>query len=357
MVDILIGVNSHINEMDTFRYLWYCSLASSLKDDIGKNNFRFFYSLKKEVSRKMSTTLSMFFLYSSPMKSKYTCLENVLQNKWLTPAQKNEFLDIFSSIQKQLFAFSRFAYLWKWKRACVSIETDLFLNPIDRTKPNCFVLYQGKNKFCFVISDIIRIMEMAIWHKWEACFRVISHYPTNPYTKQEFQDVDLYNIYFHLKWKTNITIPPFLHLWFLEEFCLSTFARKHDQYIRKMCIRQFTRNTTHQNQMLYRNVKEMLSDHYACKWKIHEDFPREILVDAMRPYLYIHYLVTFGIVGFRQACYLEIMLHRELLRFYNFNKEFGRKSYIVTKQFNNNKLTQITEVFQTETLGFTSWNL
>jgi hypothetical protein len=346
--------------MNTFRYLWVCSLAPSeiRYSQLLFNNFAFFSSLREEVSNKMTTTLSMFFLYSFPATSKYTLLdEKILQNEWLTSAQKNEFFNIFSGIQRQYFAFSRLAYLWKWKRARVSIETDLFLTPIERQKPNCFVLYQGKNKFCFVIADLIRIMEIAVWHKWEACFRVTPHSPANPYTKQEFRKVDLYNIYFHMKWKMNIVIPVFLHLWFQEEFCLGTFARKNDQYIRKMCIRQYTRNTSNQNQMLYRNVKEMLSDHYACKWRIHEDFPREILVDAMRPYLYIHYLVTFDIVSFRQASYLEIILHRELLRFYNFNKAFGRKSYIITKQFNSNKLVQKTEVFQAETPGFFSWNL
>lgn len=344
--------------MNTFRYIWFCSLAPNIRfSQLLFNDFGFFSSVMKEQSEKMITALSMCFLYSFPSKNKFTLLNEILQNKWLTPAQRNEFLDSFGCVQKHYFAFSRLAYLWKWKRASVSIETDLFLNPIDRSKPNCFVLYQRKNKFCFIISDLIRIMEMAIWHNWEACFRVNSLAPTNPYTKQKFTTVDLYNIYFHMKYKMNIIVPTFLDLWFLEEFCLTTFTRKNDQYIRKMCIRQFTRNTSNQNPMLYRNVKEMLSDHYSCRWIIHEDFPRGILVDAMRPYLYLYYLITFDIVSFRRASYLEVLLHRELLRFYNFNKAFGRKSYIITKQFNSNKLTHMAESFDTDTLGFSSWNL
>ena len=201
---------------------------------------------------------------------------------------------------------------------------------------------------------------MAVWSNWEGCFRVITVTPTNPYTKQVFRTVDLYNLYYHMKWNTNIIIPQFFHLWFLEGFCTTAFSRKNDQFIRKMCVRQFTKTTSNQSQLLYRNVLEMLSEYYyTCKWKIHEDFPEDVLVEAMRPYLYLHYLITFNIVSFRLASYYEIVLNRELSRFYNSNKSFGRKTYVITKQFLCNKAKTYTrsEVFHTETVGFSSWNL
>ena len=329
-------------KMNTFYYLWLIS-------DPPKN---------------MLSTLGCFL---EKARNKYTFLKYVLENQFLTLAEKNDFLALFNLTQKHYFAFSRFAYLWKWKRATVAIETDLFLNKIDTEKRSCFVMYQGKTKFLFVISDLMRLMEMAIWHNWESCFRVLSQIPTNPYTKQKFRTVDLYNIYYHMKTNTNIIIPQFFHLWFLDDFCFTTFKRNNDQYIRKMCIRQFTKTTSNKNPMIYKNVREMLSDYvFTCNWKIHENFPKEVLVDAMRPYLYLHYLVIFDIVSFRLASYYEILLQRELLRFYNFNPSFGRRYITSVRQFKqsdfnagfatNEETLKSQETFDIETPAFSSWH-
>lgn len=361
----------------TYCYMWHVLLNPSILSD--KNNPKikrnlFFFELKKF---DIIPTLSCFLLCDST-RNKYAFLQSVLQNPFFTQSQKDEFLDIFILVQKRYFALSRFAYLWKWKRAVLAIDTDLFLNTIDAQKRHSFVLCRGKTKFQFIISDLMRLMEMAIWHNWEGCFRVISQAPSNPYTKQEFRTVDLYNIYYHMKWKMDIIIPQFFQLWFLDEFCLDTFKRKNDQYIRKMCIRQFTKTTSNKNILLYKNAKEMLSEyHFTCKWRIHDDFPKDVLVDAMRPYLYLHYLITFDILSIRQASYIEVLLHRELLRFYAFNKSFGLRKpcVILTKELINKppqfkldflgEATQasVTEVvvknepFHMEKIEFSSWHL
>lgn len=305
--------------MKTFNQLWYAYLnpTVSMKDS-------FFFELKKF---DLIATLSCVCLYKT--SNKYKSFQNVLQNPFLNPAEKENFMHVFGLIQRRYFALSRFAYLWKWKRATPAIDTDLFLNTIDLEKRNSFVLYRGKNKFHFIISDLMRLMELAIWHNWEGSFRVISQIPSNPYTKQDFRQVDLYNIYYHMKWNMDIIIPQFFQLWFLEDFCFDSFKRRNDQYIRKLCIRQFTRTVS--NQMIYKNVKEMLSEYdFTCKWRIHENFPKDVLVDVMRPYLYVHYLITFDIVSCRQASYYEVVLHLQLKRFYAFNKLFGQRKFFKT---------------------------
>ena len=175
--------------MKTFYHLWYSHLNPL--SDVGSPKRLFFFELKK---LDMMATLSCVFL--SRPTNKYKYLQTVLQNPFLNQTQKDEFMHIFGLIQKRHFALSRFAFLWKWKRAILSIDTDLFLNTIDLKKRNSFVLCRGKNKFHFIISDLMRLMESAIWHNWEGCFRVLSQSPTNPYTKQDFRPVDLYNIYF-----------------------------------------------------------------------------------------------------------------------------------------------------------------
>jgi hypothetical protein len=382
--------------MNTFNYLWSCHLEPARKP-IETDIFVFFIGIdkKKPENSGLIFTLGTFFLCSagtpgtesylrqdneyendendvviSLRRIKYRFLLYVLQNKFITPDEKSEFLDVFQKVQNRYFAFGRLAYLWKWRRAHVTIKTDLFLNTIEEDKRNTYVLYQGgRTKFQFIVSDLIRLMEMAIWQNWEGCFRVNSRPPSNPYTNKELRVVDLYNIYYHMKWKMDVIIPQFFHLWFLDGFCLYTFKRNHDRYIRKMCIRQFAMTTSHQNQMLYKNVREMLNEYYyTCKWRIHDDFPKDILVDAMRPYLYLHYLVTFDIVSLRLTSYYEILLDRALIRFFNFNKLFGQKNMDVpihqfSKSYFNPPFCETLPdkkqvvTFHTESLEFATWHL
>ena len=371
--------------MNTFNYLWFHHLDPLNTE---KDKFLFFTGLAS-VRAGIIQTLGTFFLCSEGkntkipylkdneegllhLRNKYQFLKYVFANKCLTEIEKSAFLDVFQKVQKRYFTFSRLAYLWKWKRAYITIDTDLFLNPIDNEKRNSFMLYQGtKNKFFFIVSDLMRLMEMALWQNWEGCFRVSCLNPTNPYTKQIFRVVDLYNIYYHMKWNMDIIIPQFYHLWFLDGFCLHTFKRNHDRYIRKMCIREFTMTASNKNNMITKNIHEMLSEYdYTCKWKIHDDFPGDILVDAMRPYLYLHYLVTFDIVSLRLTGYYEILLHRALLRFYHLNPLFGRKRIITARNFPFGKsyfkpaccVPPITPTivlppsFHTESLEFATWH-
>lgn len=327
--------------MNTFYLLWYSHLTPVPPPATGP----LFFGLKKF---DLTATLSCgFFNQANTITNKFKYLQqSVLQNPFINPTQKEDFVHVFGIVQRRYYALSRFAYLWKVKHAAVAIDTDLFLNIIDLKKRNTFVLYRGKNEFRFIVSDLMRIMELAIWHNWEGYFRVISQQPTNPYTKQEFRPVDLYNIYYHMKWNMDMIIPQFFHLWFLDGFCLNTFKRRNDLFIRKMCIRQFTKTVSNNNHVIYRDVLEMLSEYrFSCRWRIHEDFPKDVLVDAMRPYLYVHYLITCDILSCGQANYYELLLHRELLRFYAFNKLFGQRKYF-TKEL----------TFHEDKLEFHSWH-
>lgn len=374
-----------INHMNTFNYLWcwylnpsHIHLLNASKSDQNTDDkiFQFFMKLKTST---LTSTLSNYLLCSDkkpnlienpvPLRNKYRVLKYVLQNPFLNESQKNDFLALFQFIQKQYFILSRFAHAWKWKRAVVSIDTDLFLSTIDIKKRNCFLLYQGKTKFYFIISDLMRLLEMAIWQNWEGTFRVKSQIPANPYTKTDFRVVDLYNIYYHMKFNMDIIMPLFFHLWFLDGFCFKTFLRNNDQYIRKMCIRQFAKTASNKNQLIYKHTIEMLADYYcSCKLKIHVDFPKDVLVDVMRPYLYLHYLITFDIVSFRQASFNEILLNRALKHFYEANKLFGRKEIKTTRCLKTSDFSlefckelsskeRKDEYFHIETIGFSSWHL
>ena len=50
-----------------------------------------------------------------------------INNMFLTEEQKEDFINIFCKIQKTYFAFSRFAYMYKYNRANIVVDFDLCL--------------------------------------------------------------------------------------------------------------------------------------------------------------------------------------------------------------------------------------
>ena len=83
--------------------------------------------------------------YSCTFKFKYFL--NEITNIFLTEKQKQDFINIFCKIQKTYFALSRFAYLYKYKKAKIVVDFDLCLNPIDINNKNSICLFQEKNKY------------------------------------------------------------------------------------------------------------------------------------------------------------------------------------------------------------------
>ena len=61
--------------------------------------------------------------YSLKIKFKYFIDE--INNIFLTEEQKNDFINIFCKIQKTYFLLSRFAYIYKYKKAKIVVDFDL----------------------------------------------------------------------------------------------------------------------------------------------------------------------------------------------------------------------------------------
>jgi hypothetical protein len=73
-------------------------------------------------------------------------------------------------------------------------------------------------------------------------------------------------------------------------------------------------------------------DDYDCKWSIDPDFPRDILIDVMRPYLYVYYLVAYDALSDKQSSHYESVLTKSLMQFYKKHRTFGRKIFVSTKK-------------------------
>jgi hypothetical protein len=76
----------------------------------------------------------------------------------------------------------------------------------------------------------------------------------------------------------------------------------------------------------------MLQNNYHTnKLTIHEEFPKDILVDIFRPYLFYYYVIHYNIKGTEKINTYKLQLHIKLRKFYEYNKLFGRKIYTAAR--------------------------
>lgn len=130
-----------------------------------------------------------------------------------------------------------------------------------------------------------------------------------------------------MRFNMHVVIPSFFHLWFLEGFDLSSLLIKHGGLLRKICIKHHVFNVSNTSLVIYKDVRMMLfQNNFTRKWCIHEDFPRETLVDLMRPYLYIFYLIYYDALDSEEQVWYEAVLNLELMKCYKYNPCFGRRT-------------------------------
>jgi hypothetical protein len=89
---------------------------------------------------------------------------------------------------------------------------------------------------------------------------------------------------------------------------------------------------------------------YTRKLLIHEEFPKELLVNIFRPFLFCNYMSNYYIKGARKVSKLKKMLNYKLKKFYEYNTSFGRKVVKLTKI--NNKIIDNESGFNTNHMSF-----
>jgi hypothetical protein len=83
---------------------------------------------------------------------------------------------------------------------------------------------------------------------------------------------------------------------------------------------------------------------------IDKDFPNDVLINIMKPYLHLYYTSLYATNGTYKQCYAEYYLRRKLMRFRQFNPKFGRK-VIHLKRDIFKKQTKIVE-FNSKHINF-----
>jgi len=264
--------------------------------------------------------------------TKITLFHSFIWNHpFLSDSLKDEFLDFFCKIQRTYYGFSRFLRIYKYKKATIAVSTDLFLNPLDSKNKRTCVFFIHKSIYYFNISDIWQLLERG-WTNHDN-FEFDLYMPKNPYTNISFTKPELYHYYFYRK-NGGFSIPFLLEYMFQEHFDLATFEIKYEGIIAKCMIKNAVFNlnmsSSNSNTLHYHILEMMDENEYAKLWRIDPDFPREKLIEIMRPYVYIHYLVTYGKLTENQDLYYSSFLDKSLYLFWKFNPRFGNKKYLVS---------------------------
>jgi hypothetical protein len=304
----------------------------------------------------ITQSANMFYIYilqicsENPrefINKKFSRLNSILKNVFILDEDKEKMLNDFSKIQRIYYGFVRLANIYKFKKANIQIDTDLCMNELNPNKSNVFVLCQKKQKYYFSAIDLINMFNRNLSN----CFN-FSPEPNlikNPYNNIYFNNKDLYNIYFFLRWN-NYVIPELIQGYFLCNFNLKEFRDNYEFNILNIYIKNY----------IYNSHSDTLYPCFTRMWRyyknitknviINENFPRDKLINIMKPYLHLYYTALYATHGTYKQCNAEYILKKKLRLFVNYNPNFGRR-YIRYKRDVSGKNIKII-IFDSDHIHF-----
>jgi ribosomal protein S18 len=325
--------------MNTFSYLVHKLNASCDElynfdlSDLGINKLSTYFALdiKSAIQQKRSHATcnlihSMIF-YIKPTKfdvtssllTKFEFFKMMLTLVILPEESKLYTRDIHIRAQRHYTALCKFAYLFKFKRSPIRIDTDLYLNKISNSSRNVITIFQNKQRYLFTITDLNKIIETALCN---SPYFISEPLPSkNPYNNLPFSKSDLYNIYFQIKDRL-IKTPEVLYRFFISNFHLTNFQTNNCVLIREKYIKQFLENEDEYTMTDY--IYSALS--YNNHINVDVSFPKPLLISIFKPYLklYLDMSYSLDISVKRRARYLLV---KKLETFHSYNPHFGRKMF------------------------------
>lgn len=288
--------------------------------------WNYIYSTRlKYITNKNNHLFCLYDLYynihvSNNFLTKLKFFKDIYENIFLTNDYKDKVTDIFCRLQRNYNSFKKLLNIYRYKKSKLLIVTDLCLNPIDISKPTIYMeIYQNNFRYLFLLRDLINIIENALSNS-QNFFSNCLH-PKNPYNNIAFSKSILLNIYLHIK-ASNYKIPIFLTQYFLCFFNLPKFELENNALIRRIAIKNYVNNTS--VEILYREVKYMINENCNKTYFIDKDFPKNLLVNIMKPYLHL-YEFFLNYIKCEEQRNAGVLLRKKLDRFFRFNSQFGRK--------------------------------
>ena len=282
------------------------------------------------------------------VKLKYGLLQKAIDVPFNSPAKISMIITLFGKSQKIYHGFVKFAHMWRVNRSPLRIECDLCLNPLTTTDSKSTMIYQDGSRYMFKISDLINICKTSLTHSDE--FFSEPMIPKNPYTNMEFTQPILYKIYDVVR-RSNYRMPILLHLFYLSEFDVEVFLHKNEAIIRYEHIIDYTKNGE-DNELTYW-VHHMLGyTNMDKEINIHTDFPKNVLIEAMRPFLKDYFISQYSLYNTNERRHVFNVLKYKLRKFKDLSPRFGRQ--IMVRIENSRKFKR---VYQTDFVSYQQINM
>ena len=267
------------------------------------------------------------------ISTKFDYIKKQIDNPFLSTLQKDNFLTVFCKAQLLYKRICRLVHIWKWRRKKPIITTDLLLNPINESNYFTIAIVHLNSKYLFTKSDLTNIIEKALTNSPDIFAEPVSI--KNPYNNLTFNKHHLYNIYFFMKYG-GFVIPTIFHQYFLYNFHLKYFRDNNESLIRKMHISSMV--NINDNDKLVFDIHSMLTYHNDRvitdydKININDKFPDQILINAMKPYLHMFYVMNYSLdIAEKGTATHE--LYYLLHKFKKQNPAFGRKITRIASRF------------------------
>jgi hypothetical protein len=116
-------------------------------------------------------------------------------------------------------------------------------------------------------------------------------------------------------------MPELLHQYFLSDFDLPIFKLENECLIRKKIIDDFVKSATFEEKKLY--ICDLVYD-YNDILKVHDEYPKEKLVETFGKYLKQYLTIQFSLQPSLKHK-MQRELTKELLQFKNKHPCYGRK--------------------------------
>ena len=264
--------------------------------------------------------------------NKYRFLKDALSNPFYNELIKNSVISSFSKIQNTYFALVKFSKICKHRICSVYNTTDILMNAIVRGRNNVIEILQNNKIYLFTRPDIINIMNAALSHSPNFFCEPLPI--KNPYNNIVFRKSDLYNFYFFLRSGMYI-VTDLIQNFFLSNFNIYLFQKNNEYVIREYYIKNYVETTPPDSLCL--DIKYMLHTlNISKKIYIHSEFPKNTLVQIMQPYLLLYYQSIYSIDLYkRNVCTHDLLT--SLVKFINYNPQFGRKIIKLEPQFRVNE--------------------
>ena len=303
----------------------------------------------RDLIYKDSITSHYIFTLLEPKykKRRISFWYETINNVFFSQETKDMLWNQFIKSQKQYYVLSKFVNICKYRYTKVKVDCDLNLNKIVFPCSNALKIYQDGALYYFAINDIINICNSALTFSYH--FFSEAYVPKNPYTNNNFTYPILLKIYYAIRF-SSFKMPLLFEMFYRSDFNIKQFKKTNDYFIREECIKSFMKNADQDEQIEY--IEEMLDTKENKRmFKFDVDFPKNILLKAFRPYLFVYLISKYSLRSSRKMFEYKSILRTSLKAFKSQNIPFGRKIIKTSKTWSqqlNRFVFQKKEIIVTE---------